>query len=58
MHAQLLSGDFGRGGVDQDEGEDARRRPAINPGVRRAALPVPWFSSGLAFAAASRDGNA
>jgi hypothetical protein len=38
MRAQLLARDFGRIGVDQDEGEHGRSRPVVDPGMHRAAL--------------------
>src|SRR5271166_6873119 len=38
MGAQLLAGDLGWIGVDQDEREHGRSRPVVDPGVHRAAL--------------------
>jgi hypothetical protein len=38
MPPQLLPGHDGGVGIDQDEGEDARRRSGVDPGVHRAAL--------------------
>src|SRR5271169_1516256 len=38
VRAEFLAPDLGRVGVDQNEGEDGRRRAVIDPGVHRAAL--------------------
>ena len=45
MGAQLLARDRGRVGIDQDEGEDARCRSGVDPGVHRAALDddIAWL---------------